>query len=253
MTNNQEIKCKFYEDLVKSRPLTELAKEFEEEKKNGEEQGQKLPTAYDAGLKRVGGSSISQNMSGFIYVPSIGIYFAKPDLYDWPKKNWQDTHEMLASKRKRDSSLPVRMPTIPEFIEYIKYLRENSGTRFRRNEYWDIFSRIVNKGGNFTSFLDAYFAEENGEMYILTENKTKRELLEDCLMDIRGFVDIDSFNRQGLPTKLSKKQKYVQGENIYYWPLQSGRCAYIYNNVNGHSIAFYGTLGWPKDVTVCFP
>lgn len=56
--DNQRVKCKFYEDLIRNKGLVELAKEFEEKErknKDGEQQREhKLLTVYEIAMKRYG-------------------------------------------------------------------------------------------------------------------------------------------------------------------------------------------------------
>jgi hypothetical protein len=54
------------------------------------------------------------NLSGYIYVPSINLYIAKERTLQG--KNWFDAHKELQSQNQR-------MLIIPEFIEFLKYVK----------------------------------------------------------------------------------------------------------------------------------
>src|SRR3989338_7249778 len=56
------------------------------------------------------------NDSDFIYVPSINLYVAKKKTH--LGKNWFDCHKLLQQDNQR-------MLIIPEFIEFLKYAKEN--------------------------------------------------------------------------------------------------------------------------------
>ena len=58
----------------------------------------------------------SFNESNFVYVPSINTYFAKQRTN--LGKNWFETHKELQTNGEK-------MPTIPEFLEFLKYLKDS--------------------------------------------------------------------------------------------------------------------------------
>ena len=66
--------------------------------------------------------------------------------------------------------------------------------------------------------LDANFKVENGELYVLTENESKKEKLEDCLMsdkisgiELNEWINGKNITSQGLPNK------NISSGNLYYW------------------------------------
>lgn len=61
---------------------------------------------------------------------------------------------------------------------------------------------------------------------------TTLERLEDCVME-NCFIDLDSFNYQGLPTKKSEKQIYQQGKNVYFWHPCDGSVARFWADSDG--------------------
>jgi len=71
--------------------------------------------------KKDGNQEKAPPLEGFIYVPSTKLYFAKERTL--LNHNWYDTHKKLHEQN-------LRMPTIPQFVEFLKYLRaktENYG------------------------------------------------------------------------------------------------------------------------------
>ena len=93
-------------------------------------------------------------------------------------------------------------------------------------------------------WLDAAFTEQNGALYITTDHnlqgynvKGRTELLEDHVRE-DSWIDITSFNRQGLPTKKARAQK------LYYYSPVAGRVARFSANSGG---AFLDCDGNPTD------
>jgi len=123
---------------------------------------------------------------------------------------WEKTQEALKKQG-------CQMLTIPEFIEFLKFTRKN---------YPEIFEDItVVRDPWRTEWLDAYFKEEKGQMYIYTRNTKKREKLDkDTLMEDKlpgiDFNDLFSNStKQGLP-KLN-----VKAGVLYYWYPRNGTVA----------------------------
>lgn len=142
----------------------------------------------------------------FIYVPSTGLYVAKERSLH--KKNWGEAHEGL--RRQRD-----RMLTFPEFVELLKHVKKANPMVYK-----DITQVRVPLR---SEWIDAYFEQREDGMYILTEDRTKAEKLdEDTLMEERSpGISLDSWlenpTSQGLPRKDVKR-----GELSYYVP-ENGR------------------------------
>ena len=134
----------------------------------------------------------------FIYVPSINLYVAKERTH--LGKNWFDSHKLLQEQGNR-------MLIIPEFIEFLKYTKEN---------YKDIYNEITEVRNPWRAeWLDANFKKRKNGLYILTENETKEEKLEDCLMENK-IIDLNdwinkNYTKQGLPNK------NIKSGSLYYW------------------------------------
>ena len=156
------------------------------------------------------------NLNGFIYVPSINLYVAKERTLQG--KNWNDCQTRLHANGER-------MPTIPEFTEFLKYLRANSsGVKdASQSEVTTILDDILTVRSPYRAeWLDADFkVYKNGlnVNYYVFENGSiaqKTEQLEDCLMkDKTPGIDLDSWlnntTKQGLP-----KANVADG-TIWYW------------------------------------
>ena len=145
------------------------------------------------------------DLNDFIYVPSINLYVAKQRTH--LNKNWYDCHKELQKDNQR-------MLIIPEFIEFLKYLKSQSNNQ----EYKNIYNEITEVRAPWRAeWLDANFKKKKDGLYILTENETKEEKLEDCLMqDKLPGISLDDYimknhTNQGLPTKK------VSSGNLYYW------------------------------------
>ena len=155
--------------------------------------------------------SNSRNPSDFIYVPSINLYVARERTLRG--KNWFESHKELQNNEER-------MLTIPEFIEFLKYIKEN---------HEDIYNDITEvRAPVRAEWLDADFKMKNGNLYInsnhvyqngilvpqtseilrantLMKNKTPGISLEDWL---------ENPTRQGLPSKKTKS-----GDLYYRHPM----------------------------------
>jgi hypothetical protein len=155
---------------------------------------------------------ITTPRQGMIYVRSIDLHFQSERSY--LGLDWNQTHEAL----KQDK---LRMPTIPEFVEFLKYLNENNR---------DLYKEITEVRSPYRAeWLDAYFEQRDDGMYILTGNKTNAEKLDDCLMENRTpGISLDHWlsnpGKQGLPKSNSPEGK------MRYWNPRNGGVARL--NVN---------------------
>jgi hypothetical protein len=160
------------------------------------------------------------NLQGYIYVPSINLHVAKQRTHTG--LNWNQTHETLQGEG-------LRMPTIPQFLEYLKFLQNGYADR---NEGQLILDDILKVGNWRGEWLDARFTNENNVLYsdyhhIFVNGELKPQvheslrdhLKEDCWADIFG-----SANSQGLPTQ-KLGSSYEQGKNAYFWYPRENRVA----------------------------
>src|SRR3989344_784481 len=135
------------------------------------------------------------NKDGFIYIPSINLQIAKERTY--LGLDWNKTHEELKKQN-------LRMPTIPEFIEFLKYLRANPS-----NENTEIYNEITEVRDPWRSnWIDAKFEQRKDGMYLI--NYKSAEKLQDYLtQDKAPGISLDDwlYNsiKQGLPKPDCKK------------------------------------------------
>ena len=145
--------------------------------------------------------SSNKNTNEFIYVPSINLYIAKERTH--LNKNWKDCWTELQSQN-------YQMLKINEFREFLKYTKEN---------HKDIYNEITEVNSPWRGeWLDANFKVEKNELYLLTENESKKEKLEDCLMKdknpgilLEDWINGKNISSQGLPNK------NISSGNLYYW------------------------------------
>ena len=136
----------------------------------------------------------------YIKLPS-GILVAKQKILHG--KNWSETHGALQEQGKR-MLIPL------EFVEFLKYTREN---------FPEIYRDVTEVRSPWRAeHLDAYFEKRKDGLYILTGNKTKEEKLdEDTLVKDRiPGISLDDYlsrahTSQGLPRRDVKKG------NLYFW------------------------------------
>jgi len=167
--------------------------------------------------KKDGNEGEAPPLDGFIYVPSVNLYVAKEKSH--LGKNWENAHRELDKQN-------LRMPTIPQFIEFLKYLKA-----VPTPENTKIYNKITKKRAPLRAeHLDAKFIEEDGALkiqyHIFDDNGRlvpHKEDLECSVMENR-FVSLD-FNNQGFPKSLSAHQNYVQGENIFFGHPRDGAVA----------------------------
>lgn len=151
-------------------------------------------------------------LTDFIYVPSINLYVAKQiSLFN---TNWFDCHKELQKNKKR-------MLIIPEFIEFLKYLKSSAN-----QEYQNLYKEITEVRLPWRAErLDADFKLKNGGLYINYNHKLDKqnclvpktsELLDSntLMQDKTPGISLEDWlenpSRQGLPTKDFKKG------NLYY-------------------------------------
>jgi hypothetical protein len=140
----------------------------------------------------------SNNSDDFVYVPSMKLHVLKQRTLQG--KNWFEAHNELQSQGER-------MMTLPEFIEFLKYTKDN---------FQEIYKDITELQNPWRAeWVDSYFEKRKDGMYILTYNRAKEEkldmetLMEDKQIDLESWLD--NHTRQGLPNKK------IKSGNLYYW------------------------------------
>ena len=153
---------------------------------------------------------INKDLDNFIYVPSINLYIAKKTSH---KVNWFNVHKLLQKDKER-------MLTIPEFIEFLNYIKSSNN-----QEHLKIYKEITEVRLPWRAeWLDADFKIKNNKLHInynhvLDSNgnlvpKNSEILEENTLMKDKRISLDDYLNNnhtlQGLPTK------NVELGNLYY-------------------------------------
>ena len=139
----------------------------------------------------------------FIYIPSKKIHVAKERSLQG--RNWFDSHEN-------------GMQTLPEFVEFLKYAREHNQ---------DIYNEITQIRNPFRGeWIDAYFEKRKDGMYVLTENKTRIEKLDEGTLMEDKKISLDSWLDN--PTKQGLPKKEVEKGNLVFWHPRNNSVAAFY-------------------------
>jgi len=163
------------------------------------------------------------SLESFIYVPSVNLYFAKERSH--LGKDWDDTHKELQSKG-------LRMPTIPQFIELLKYLRDNPN-----DENATLYDEItVLRIPWRANSLDAKFYAKDDEVWVdynhivdshgnvVAQNHERLEghLMQDRTPGINLEQWLNNATSQGLPPENMQK-----GDLRYWHPKENGIARFI--------------------------
>lgn len=165
--------------------------------------------------------------TGDIFVPRIGLFVSRERPF---YGTWGEVHKNLQEDGKR-------MLTISKFFVF---------SRLRGGKEWkDALTIRLPKnplgalpylGGEW---LDARFEKVNGKMYIHSHHELTNGILvprvsqrlEHCIME-RAWINLNSLNRQGLPTKkLDSPSPY--SENFRYDPPTDGEVMCFFREANG--------------------
>ena len=161
------------------------------------------------------------SLEGFIYVRSVDLYFAKErTLLD---HNWDDTHRELHKQN-------LRMPTIPQFVEFLKYLRADL-----TGENKQIYDEITKIGHAWKRvWLDASFyngglcvaynhiVDSNGEVLAQNHERLEGHLMQDKCPATSLEHWLNNPTKQGLPPENSEPG------DLWYWQPEGDRVAIFY-------------------------
>jgi len=152
----------------------------------------------------------NQNLDGYIHVPSLNLYFTKERILQG--ENWFDTHKSLQLNNQR-------MPTIPEFIEFLKYSKLN---------FPDVYKDITEVRDPWRGeWIDADFKLKGEDLYInynhILDSKgnlipknseiiDKNTLMKDKIpgISLEDYIN-NNYTKQGLPNNK------VKSGDFYYW------------------------------------
>src|SRR3989338_3839020 len=169
------------------------------------------------------------------YESHTGVAWLPAEHGDWK----QGVHALLKQEG-------LEMPTPAVFMPYVKHviaaykagetLCDGLGNPLGSQEREDLYLHLTTNHihGGAWNWLNARFvAHEQGFQGFGLERVvdvrddgalvTKTEPLLECVGE-DGYVTLD-FNAQGLPTKLSGVQEYMQGENMRFWFPRMGSVA----------------------------
>ena len=171
-----------------------------------------------------------ESEEGFIPIPSMNLEIAKERSH--LGKNWYEAHEALVEKN-------LRMLTIPEFMKFLNYLRENPS---RENNL--VYKEITQEKESWKAeWLDAYFRKREDGFYVLTgnkasfrkredgryilRNKANAEKLENSLMkELESGISFDSWLKnptsQGFPGT-GVERPDIDKDRVNYWHPENNR------------------------------
>ena len=182
-----------------------------------------LKSEPDAPHREEEAQNSSENLNGYIWVPSIKAHFAKNRNLNG--LNWNQAVDKIYSQGIIVEGKRAEMPTAFEFMSYLKYLLSGNIKGLKEEERQDILNDILKTGGYKGNWLNARFVEHNKgfknlgietlELDSSGNARKKTEPLEQCLWE-DCFADINSFNKQGLLTK-PYGSGYEQGKNVHFY------------------------------------
>ena len=121
--------------------------------------GTELPPSPKPGSPRRLPSTATPK-EGFIYVPSIDLYFSKEKMHT--NSDWYNCHKLLQEQ-------DLTMPLIPQWIEFLKYIRDSDDPE-HKNIYEDI---VTVRNPWRAEWLDAKFEKIGGDMHAYSGHEYK--------------------------------------------------------------------------------
>ena len=179
------------------------------------------------------------NLDNFIYVPEIKLYVAKERTLQ--NRNWFGAHKELQENGER-------MLIIPEFVEFLKYLKSSNN-----QEDLEIYKDITEVRSPWRAeWFDADFKTKGEDLYIhsnhkLDENKSlvpqNKEILDrnTLMKDKIPGISLESWLKN--PTKQGLPSKKTNSGNSYYWnPRSDNNSVARFNaDVDGAGLSCYGS------------
>ena len=155
MTNQnfQALDMDYFKQIAERRNKRIEAERAEALRKKNEP---KQETSKEETQEREANPITAEQRKDYVFVPSLGLYLSENRYLQ--NKNWNETQEILHKEGKR-------MPTIPEFVELLKYLRSKDGKSQVKNA-GKILDEVYKVAGDWRSeWLDAKFEDKKG-MYV---------------------------------------------------------------------------------------
>ncbi len=174
----------------------------------------------------ISNETLRNDLNKFIYVPSINLYIAKEKTL--LGKSWNECQEILHFNNQR-------MPTIPEFKEFLKYTKQNCQdiytdiTEIRspwRSEWLDAAFNKVPTGNVFAN----YHVFENGKIVRKSEILDLNTLMKDKTpgISLEDWINLDQ-TKQGLPYRnlffQPKTASTKEGDLYYKYPRSDNNSA----------------------------
>src|SRR6056297_2600888 len=163
-----------------------------------------------------------KDTKNFIYVPSLDLYFTNQRILT--NHNWSKCHEALNNSEIYNTKM--KMPTIPEFWEFLRYLNNNKENNEKYKEVFNDITEVKNPLGGEWLNADFKYNENNGfsvnyhafdsqgEIIQKSESFDSDTLLKSKTPGIsleKILYRKDQLTKQGLPNK------NTEPGNLYYF------------------------------------
>jgi len=178
--------------------------------------------------KKEGNEGKAPSLGSFIYVPSVNLYVAKERSH--LGKEWHNAHKELHKQN-------LRMPTIPQFIEFLKCLRADPTAENTR-----VYKEITEaRDPSRAEWLDAKFYLKDDELWVAYNHiidsdgnvvPQDHKKLEGHLMQDTPGISLEHWlnspPKQGLPPADAR-----QGDLSYRHPRDGDVALFIANSAGG--------------------
>ena len=169
-------------------------------------------------------------------------YYTKNNIGGYLAIEWENALKLNLALESQTLNLRQFFDFLDDLMQGIdssKSLYAGDGREIISRELCDIYNEIAKRTTPLRGeHLDAYFERKKGALYVyydhgLDNNQLvpqKSEPLEKYVNEDKCYVDLKSFNKQGLPTKKFQSRyhdnaRYWQGENIQFRPPEGTDCA----------------------------
>jgi len=175
----------------------------------------------------------AHSLEEFIYVPSVKLYFAKERTL--LNHNWYDTHKKLDEQN-------LKMPTIPQFIEFLRYLRAD--LTGENKQIYDKITEVRNPWRR--EWLDAKFSRKDGGLGVtynhIVDSKgnvvpQENEKLEGHLMQDKEGISLGYWLNN--PTKQGLPQKNSGLGDLWYVHPKAGNVTSFFSDPDGPGLDCY--------------
>jgi len=212
-------------DHYGGKPIPEDAIEIALAEAEREKEGGENTEVEAQGTPLIGETNIDP--SDYIQIPGRNILIAKQETLKG--ETWEDTHYKLAENGLFMPSPAIFMPYFVNVRDAAKgnlILNDGNNNPISKDEAEDLWEHLSE---DESEHLDAFFErgiiaydhevqrDSNGNKILVPQKTEKLE----SILDKNCYVNLD-FDRQGFPKSKSAHQKYIQGENIFFWYPRGG-------------------------------